>query len=260
MCYAEEYSASHQHWHETLKNLGVETNSSHLSGSNVGAWTNLGSVDPRSCTRSSAATAYYLPSRHRANLIVLTEALVERIILDENNVGSHTARGVHFTHMPTGKSFQATAKKEVILSAGSVQSPQILELSGIGNLAVLSSAGIETKVSSPRVGENLQDHIMAASIYEVDASLPNPEDLKTDPAAAAAAREQFALSRTGPLTVLANSVCYLNLSQILPEEILNKLAARAGDVGPADFPERDEIRRNRFNSSLGKLGQIEYFL
>lgn len=220
----------------------------------------MGSVDPRSGTRSSAATAYYQPNRRRPNLTVLTEALVERIVLEESKAGSHTARGVRFTHLPTGESFTATATKEVILSAGSVQSPQVLELSGIGNPAILSQAGIETRVASPRVGENLQDHIMAASIYEVDDSLPNPEDLKTSPAAAAAAREQFISSKTGPLAVLANSVCYLSLSQILSKELLNTLAERADNLGPVDFPERDDIRRDRFNPSLGKLGQIEYFL
>lgn len=260
MCYAKDYSASHQHWHETLKTLGVDTNETHLAGSNVGAWTNLCSVDPKSFTRSSAATAYYYPSRHRPNLTVLTDSLVEHIILDEITPGSHMARGVRFTHLPSGKSFMAMARKEVILSAGSVQSPQILELSGIGNPALLSRVGVETKVISPRVGENLQDHIMAVSIYEVDPTLFNPEDLKTDPAAAAAAYEEYTSSKSGPLTILANSVCYLSLSQILSGDSLEALAQKARDVGSADFPERDEIRRNRFDSSLGKLGQIEYFL
>lgn len=260
MCYAEQYSASHQRWHETLKNLDVDTNKTHFSGSNVGAWTNLCSVDPKSFTRSSAATAYYQPNRQRPNLTVLSEALVEHIVLDESKPGTCMARGVQFTHLSTGKSFVAVARKEVILSAGSVQSPQILELSGIGNPEILSKAGVETKVASPRVGENLQDHIMAASIYEVDSTLPNPDDLKTDATAAAAAREEFASSRTGPLAILPNSVCYLSLSQICPQKILDALSKRAGDLSRDDFSERDEIRRKRFSSSSGNLGQIEYIL
>lgn len=172
------------------------------------------------------------------------------------------ARGARFTYLPSGKSYTVKATKEVILSAGSVQSPQILELSGIGNPAVLSCVGIETKVNSPRVGENLQDHIMAISIYEVDPALFNPEDLKTDPAAATAAYKEYTASQSGPLTVLANSVCYLSLSQILSKDILERLAQQARDVGSADYPERDEIRNKRFDTCLGmgKLGQIEYFL
>lgn len=226
----------------------------------MGAWTNLCSVEPESFTRSSAATAYYYPIRHRRNLTVLTDSLVEHLILDEITPGSHKARGVRFTQLATGKSFTVSAAKEVILSASSIQSPQILELSGIGNPAILSKAGIETKVNSPRVGENLQDHIMAVSIYEVDATLFNPEDLKTDPVAASAAYKEYTSSRRGPLNVLANSVCYLSLSQILSGDTLEALAQKARDVGSGDFPERDEIRRKRFDSILGKLGQIEYFL
>lgn len=264
--YAAEYSASHQHWHETLRQLGIETNKAHMAGSNVGGWTNLGSVDPETCTRSSAATAYYRPNRHRPNLTVLTHAHVQHVDLhksdnDDGGSVSWQARGVRFIDTTTGDVHAATAAREVILCAGSVQSPQLLELSGVGRPDVLARAGVaETKVVSPRVGENLQDHIMAASIYEVDPSLPNPDDLKTDPAAAAAAREAYLASRAGPLTVLANSVCYLSLSHVLPPDALADLARRAGEVGSGDFPERDEIRRRRFDAASPRLGQIEYFL
>lgn len=149
------------------------------------------------------------------------------------------------------------ASKEVIICAGTVKSPQILELSGIGNPDVLRKAGIETIVSSSFVGENLQDHIMAASIYEVDSGLPNPDDLKTDPSAAAAAREQFTSKGTGPLTILPNSICYLSLSQVMSEEAYLRLQTKANGIQD-DFPERNDIRRARFDPSLPKLGQIEY--
>lgn len=257
--YAAEYSASHQHWHKTLDGLGIAINKTHMTGSNVGSWTNLGSVDPKACTRSSAATAYYQPHRQRSNLAVLTEALVEHVDLRQSD-SSWVARGVRFTDANTGESFLVSASKEVVLCAGSIQSPQILELSGIGNPDILTRAGVETKVASLQVGENLQDHIMAASIYEVDPNLPNPDDLKNDRAAAEAAREQYLSSSAGQLTVLANSVCYTSLSQILPAETVSALADRAGDLEPRDFSERDDIRRKRFDPSAPKLGQIEYFL
>lgn len=252
--YATEYSASHQYWHETLEHLDIQNNKSHMMGSNVGAWTNLGSVNPRTCTRASSATAYYQPHRQRANLTVLTEAFVNKIILEQDD-GNWTARGLQFVHQ--GQILSVFASKEVIVCAGSVQSPQILELSGIGNLDVLRKVGIDTIVPSPFVGENLQDHIMAASIYEVDSSLPNPDDLKTNPDAAAAAREQFASKGTGPLTILPNSICYLSLSQIMSEQAFARLAVKASSVQD-DFPERNDIRRARFDPSLPKLGQIEY--
>lgn len=252
--YAKEYSASHQYWHDTLQKLGVPNNKSHMTGSNVGAWTNLGSVNPQTCTRASSATAYYQPNRQRTNLIVLTEAFVEKIILEQND-GSWTARGIQFVHK--GQTSSVFASKEVIVCAGSVQSPQILELSGIGNPDVLTKAGVETLVSSPFVGENLQDHIMAASIYEVDSSLPNPDDMKTDPGAAAAAREEFLSKGSGPLTILSNSICYLGMSQIVSDETLSRLATKANSIED-DFAERNDIRRARFDPSMPQLGQIEY--
>lgn len=254
--YATEYSASHQHWHETLEHLDVHNNKSHMTGSNVGAWTNLGSVNPQTCTRVSSATAYYQPHRQRTNLVVLTESFVNKIILEQDS-GSWTAKGVQFVHK--GQTSSVFASKEVIVCAGSVQSPQILELSGIGNSNILKKAGIDALVPSPFVGENLQDHIMAASIYEVDSGFPNPDDLKTDPdaAAAAAAREQFTSKGTGPLTILPNSICYLSLSQVMSEEAFSRLAAKASSIQD-DLPERNGIRRARFDPSMPKLGQIEY--
>lgn len=252
--YATEYSASHQYWHDTLRHLGIETNNSHMMGSNVGAWTNLGSVDPVTCTRASSATAYYQPHRQRPNLVVLSEAFVNKIILKQSD-GSWAARGVEFVHRE--QRWSVFASKEVIVCAGTVQSPQILELSGIGNRDVLNKAGVETLVPSPLVGENLQDHIMAASIYEVDSSLPNPDDLKTDANAAATACEEYKSKGTGPLTILSNSICYLGLSQIMSEEALSQLANKASGIQD-DFPERNQIRRTRLDVSSPRLGQIEY--
>lgn len=252
--YATEFSASHQYWHDTLQHLGVDTNKSHMTGSNVGAWTNLGSVDPRTCTRASSATAYYQPHRRRANLVVLSEAFVSKINLEQDDE-SRAAKGVEFVHK--GQKLSVSASKEVIVCAGTVQSPQILELSGIGNPEVLKKAGIETLVPSPLVGENLQDHIMAASIYEIDSALPNPDDLKADPSAAAAAREEFKSKGTGPLTILPNSICYLSLSQVTSDEAFSRLANKANSIQD-DLPERNQIRRKRFDPSLPKLGQIEY--
>lgn len=156
--YATEYSASHRLWHDTLHALGIETNKAHLAGSNVGAWTNLGAVDPRSVTRSYSATAYYVPNASRPNLVLLTDALVNEIVLEKDSEdGEWTAKGARFEH--DGRGYVATAAREVILCAGTVQSPQLLELSGIGNPEVLSQAGVAVKVANPNVGENLQDHI-----------------------------------------------------------------------------------------------------
>ncbi|KAK3935705.1 hypothetical protein QBC46DRAFT_367404 [Diplogelasinospora grovesii] len=253
ICYATEYSASHAFWHETLNTLGIETNESYLAGSNVGAWTNLGAVDPDLLTRSYSTSAYFLPNAARPNLLVLTEAFVSKIIICKQ-AGQWVASGVLFQHR--GQTFEVSASREVILSAGSVQSPQLLELSGIGNPDILSRAGISVKVSNPNVGENLQEHILAASIYEVNPSLPTPDDLRQDNAKAAAAEAQYAKSRSGPWTVLLNFICYLPISHVVSEATLQELASRADRLTEYAGEEK-AIRNQRFGPSA-RLGQMEF--
>jgi choline dehydrogenase-like flavoprotein len=154
--YLPEYSESHPHWHKTLNQLGLETNKSHLSGSNVGVWTNVVAVDPQTTTRSYSAPAYYLPNANRPNLRVLTDAVVREIILERSGE-QWSATGVRFDH--GDQSYTIAASQEIVLSAGSVASPQLLELSGIGNPSVLKRAGITVKVPNPNVGENVQEHM-----------------------------------------------------------------------------------------------------
>ncbi|KAI1848616.1 hypothetical protein JX266_005475 [Neoarthrinium moseri] len=204
---------------------------------------------------SYSTTTYCLPNASRPNLLVLTEACVTEIVLEKDD-GEWTAKGVRFQR--DGSSFFAAASREVIISAGSVQSPQILELSGIGNPDILSKARISVKVSNPNVGENLQDHIMAALIFEVDSTLSTPDDLKQHKAAADAARHQFRASRTGPLTILPNSICYLPFSHFVPSHQLRALSEEAGSITTIPDLER-AIRQDRLApSSAAKLGQIEY--
>ena len=88
----------------------------------------------------------------RDNLTVVTHALVHKVLLD-----GKTATGVRYEQ--GGKVHEAKAAEEVILSAGSIGSPHLLQLSGIGKREVLEKAGIEVKHELPGVGENLQDHL-----------------------------------------------------------------------------------------------------
>ena len=154
--YLKEYSASHQHWHKSLNRLGVPTNRAHLSGSNVGVWTNVVAVDPRNATRSYSAPAYYLSNASRKNLVVLTNAVAREIVLERHTEGL-VAKGVRFDH--DEGHFMVCASREVIISAGSVASPQLLERSGYGNPVILERAQISLKMSNANVGENVQEHM-----------------------------------------------------------------------------------------------------
>src|SRR5690606_38718451 len=100
---------------------------------------------------ASAAVAYLRPAMRRPNLTVLTQAAAERILLD-----GRRATGVQVLHRGERRRFRA--RREVVLSAGSVKSPQLLMVSGIGPAAHLAGLGIPVVHDLPGVGQNLQDH------------------------------------------------------------------------------------------------------
>jgi hypothetical protein len=105
---------------------------------------------------SYAARDYYEPNASRPNLSVLTEALVAKIEFEKGGSGDVTATGVKI--LVNGATHTVKANKEVIVAGGVVNSPQILELSGIGSPSVLKKAGVDLVVDNPYVGENLNDH------------------------------------------------------------------------------------------------------
>ena len=154
--YSATYGASHKHWHQTLNNLGVSTNDSHFSGSNVGCWTTITAVSPEKRDRCYSATAYYLPARGRQNLHLLTDALAQEVMFEQEGQ-EWRAKGVRFIH--NGEEHVVKTKGEVIICGGSVSSPQLLELSGIGAPDVLEAAGISCKINNHNVGENFQEHM-----------------------------------------------------------------------------------------------------
>jgi choline dehydrogenase-like flavoprotein len=154
-----EFTLSHRLWHETLTNAGVPTNRRHMAGSNVGAWAVHLSVEPETWTRSYSGNSY-LPLAKNGNLFLLTNATVTEIDIQQNvrlGGAGWMATGVNFVH--DGGSYCVATGKEVILCAGSFQSPQILERSGVGDPSVLGPAGVNVKVNNANVGSNLQDHL-----------------------------------------------------------------------------------------------------
>ena len=110
--------------------------------------------------RSSASSAFLNPIRNRDNLMIMTSAMVEKVIFSGNKaVGVQVHAG--------GKSQLIYSSKEVILSSGAIQSPQILQLSGVGPAKLLKDLGITVKVDLPGVGRNLQDHYQMRSIVRM---------------------------------------------------------------------------------------------
>jgi choline dehydrogenase len=148
--------------------------------------------------RSSAASAFLHPIAKRTNLTIITRAHVSRIVFK----GS-VATGVEWIH--DGRMHNATADREVVLSAGAVQSPQILQLSGIGPSALLKQHGISVVAESSEVGQNLQDHYQARTIVRLKKPMSLNDQVRS-PYGLAKMGLQWALAGTGPLTAGAGQV------------------------------------------------------
>lgn len=252
----QSYGPSHQFWHATLSQLGVDTSPDSLAGSNRGAWNMICTLDPASQTRSYSANAYYRPVSARPNLIVLTEAMATEVLIEKNDdEGGWIATGLDI--LCDGEQRMVHAAREVIVSAGSVQSPQLLELSGIGNPDVLKSAGISVKVDNRNVGENLQDHMMTATVFEVSPELLTRDDILRDKALREAADREYEETQSGPWTILPCSIAYCSLSQIIDEKEAADLRSRAESIAKQTGKRRDEIRARQFQDDAN-LGQLEY--
>ena len=116
--------------------------------------------------RCSAAVAYLNPAKKRANLQIETKALAARVLFEGKR-----AIGVEYTQ--NGQTHTARARAEVVLAGGAINSPQLLELSGIGNPDLLREQGIEVVSGLPGVGENLQDHFVIGNRYRMKPGSPS---------------------------------------------------------------------------------------
>lgn len=139
----------------TYQTLGVEWNKEVNDGDMVGFANFIRTVDLANNVREDAARAYYYPIQGRSNLHVLLNTTATKLEWTPNATVP-TANGVEVSTQDDNVQI-ITARKEVILSAGALVSPLLLELSGVGNPSVLSKYGIDTVVNLPTVGENLQD-------------------------------------------------------------------------------------------------------
>lgn len=200
-------------WSPTFETLGIRLNGDPKNGLALGPYNNLLSYEPKNASRSFAATAYYRPNARRPNLKVLTDAYVNKVIFaplkDKRN--NLVATGLSFTAQ--GKKYVVDARKEVIISAGTFQSPQLLELSGIGGKYLLRAHGIKVLKDNPNVGQNLQDHLMVPLGFQVAEGEATSEAFR-NPSVFAAALENYRVNHTGPLATGGPSAL-LSFAQVL---------------------------------------------
>ncbi|KAH9030465.1 aryl-alcohol-oxidase from pleurotus Eryingii [Lactarius hengduanensis] len=150
-------------------------------------------------TRVSAGTAYLEPAlASRSNIDLLVNTQVTKIFQTGTQGKRPIFRGVQFAASGSGPFYAVNATHEVILSAGAVATPQLLQLSGIGDPTVLRKVGIEPLVNLPDVGKNLQDHTILPNVWAINASF-TPDDYARNATALAEATQQWETSRTGQL-------------------------------------------------------------
>ena len=148
---------------EAATQTGIEATDDFNDGDNAGV--GYFDVNQRSGWRWNTSKAFLRPAKSRPNLTIWTEAQAEKLTFGTSGDGRLRCNGVRVNHK--GRSVLASATGEVVLSAGAVNSPQILQLSGIGPAGLLKQHGIEVVLDAPHVGENLQDHLQIRAVYKV---------------------------------------------------------------------------------------------
>jgi len=200
----------------------------------------------RNGRRDSASNAYLRPAMRRANLEVRTDALATRVVFENGR-----AKGV--TYLRGGELHEVRARREVILCGGSINSPHLLLLSGIGPADQLRVHGIEVVVDSPEVGANLQDHPGAGMEFDLDPSLAFERQLRFDRMARSALR--WLAGKGGPfgappLAVSANVPTRPGSSEVDLHFLLVPLAMEARVWFPGI--------RKPFGSRLGAMWSLNY--
>ncbi|KAI8627089.1 GMC oxidoreductase [Xylariaceae sp. FL1651] len=182
-------------------------------------------MDPVKVERSYARTGHF-DGINRTNFEVTTESKVTKILLDDG-----VATGVSFQQKTGNGTSTSTIKanKEVIIAAGTIHSPQLLQRSGIGPSRLLQAGGISPLVDLPGVGQNFQDHpmVFTSVLLQNFTTHPNPTDIFTNRNFSTWAQELWRANKTGPYSMgVGNAAAWLGMPVIAPdtfETIASKL-------------------------------------
>ena len=183
-------------WRDAAEECGIPKIAEFNRGDNFG--NAYFQMNQKRGARWSGTKAFLRPVMHRRNLTITTNAQVQRIHVESRD-GQRRATGVD-VRAADGSERVIHAKREVILCAGSIGSPQLLQLSGIGPGAFLRGFGIPVLHDLPGVGENLHDHLQVRIVYSVNGVITLNQRANSLFGKAAMAME-YALFKTGPLTM-----------------------------------------------------------
>jgi choline dehydrogenase len=157
-------------------------------------------VNQRRGVRWNASKGFLRPAAGRANLEVLTDTLVTRVLLEGAPGAGLRAAGLELRPAAGGAPRQVRAAREVVLAAGAVGTPQLLQLSGIGAAALLHEHGIAPRLERPGVGENLQDHLQIRAVFAVE-GVKTLNTIASTPWGKALIGLEYLLRRSGPMSM-----------------------------------------------------------
>ena len=227
-------------WLEAFHSLELENTSNPLDGMAVGGYISTNHISNDRHERSHAGVAYYSPVQNRPNLFLSTRSIVTRIKFAQPAKHGDNATATGVTFIKDGVPHYAKARKEILLAGGAFATPQILQLSGIGNPALLKQQGIDIVYSNSNVGENLQDHMRPLVSTEVVDGIGAPTPLPSE------AREMYRELRQGPLVdacfTFANMPLVPFLSSAEKQQLSDVLDKHLNDPSLPEF----EQKRNAF--------------
>jgi choline dehydrogenase len=189
-------------WRAAAYEAGIPSVDDFNSGNNFGC--SYFDVNQKAGVRWNAARAFLEPAKERSNLTVVSQAIVSELVFAEAPAadGRPLACGVIYRVGDDFHDAMLTTDRaaEIVLAAGGIGTPQVLERSGIGRGDVLSSLGITTRVAERGVGENLQDHLQLRTVYKVS-GVPTLNTMANSWLGKARIGLEYALFKTGPMTM-----------------------------------------------------------
>ncbi|KAJ0335136.1 hypothetical protein COL922a_009668 [Colletotrichum nupharicola] len=222
-----------------MEAIGMERTTGFSSGNLLGYHYSQSTVRSSDQTRSSSAEYIYKAVNENLDkLKVYTQTMAKRIVINQNN----TATGVEVKSLGVGYTIHAS--KEVIISAGAFQSPQLLMVSGIGPAVTLAENNIPLRVNLPGVGQNMWDHIMFGPAYEVNFDTLNR--VLHNPVVLARSLIDYINDGTGPLS--SNVVEFIGWEK-LPQKYRDTWSADTQEAlsqFPDDWPEVEHISGNGY--------------
>lgn len=216
------------------QSFDIPENEDSLQGNPIGVMFQPSSIDSTTYNRSYSTNAYLPLVKNAANLKIRTGKTVTKIDFKKEtikNIKYQRAKSITLSDGTT-----VVAKKEVILAAGVIGTPNLLELSGIGQSKVLKAAKIKQLIDLPGVGENYQDHLRVQSSYQLRDNFTSFDILRYNPTFAAAEMEKWLAGDVSLWDYTASGYVFANWAQIVGDdtklkELAHQVVGNSADVG-----------------------------